>query len=181
MANSLVDQLEETGKFVDLFDEDPDKWPLWFIYLVPFVLSATIWASVFVICKFSNDGFCKRRFPRLNHHGNNHIPTNSEVPAAGRSRHQVDVFDGRSVKVPAWEPHPWLRHVTLDPINGYNLIDLKWQRLKTLIIRITFRRWIHNLLQQTYVFGGTNEDRLYGRSLKDLHWPKSRNDRNVMG
>ncbi len=34
----------------------------------------------------------------------------------------------RTKQMPAWEPHPWFKHVTPDPTNGYNLIDLKWQR-----------------------------------------------------
>ncbi len=73
---------------------------------------------------------------------------------AGRRRHSVDIFDGGAKAVPAWEPHPWLSHVTQDPANGYNLIDLKWQRLKTMIVRITFRRSLHCLLHQSYVIGG---------------------------
>ena len=142
------------------------------------LMSATILAILYILCKFPDPEFCKRRFPRLNHHGDFRIAAIEEVPAIGRRRHQVDILDGRSVKVPAWEPHPWLRHVTQDPANGYNLIDIKWQRLKTLVIRMTFRRWLHSLLQQAYVFGGTIDT---GRSLKDLNWPKSQTGRNPMG
>ncbi len=76
------------------------------------------------------------------------------------------------------EPHPWLRHVAQDPINGYNLIHLKWQRLKTLITRITFRRWPHCLSQQPHVVAGTMDT---GRTIKYLNWPKAVTGRNTMG
>ena len=92
------------------------------------------------------------------------------MPAGLRQRHSVDIFDGRAITKPAWEPHPWLKHITQDPVHGYNLIDLKWQRLKTMISRVTFRRWLHCLLQQSYVLGGQMH---LSREVKELRWPTS--------
>ena len=92
------------------------------------------------------------------------------MPTGTRRRHAVDMFDGRAIAKPAWEPHPWLQHITQDPVNGYNLIDLKWQRFKTMIIRITFRRYLHCLLQQAYMIGGQVH---LTREAKELRWPSA--------